>query len=509
MSKDNTPENKSKVNMRDIIRERFRFEITDDLLIKSKAGIKSNQVVINDSEMNHKVIKKDYYKRTKANDEALIFGQYLMDLNKKEYEKIPCKSDKLHFKSLLGLSSKKTNSNISRRRAKEGSDQKFEENTKTFSLPIGVRLKTDIDIEVPNLKDVTKNKDTGINLEEDIEYKTVTAGETFDLTLYEFMYLIIRDEYGGYLKVEGKDFYAHLSVKLPAFWRGDAKLPTPTIVFEKGYGSARSSILDIDEKTEQGWRIKPEFKERFGPLFNFYNSNNKRKSKRNNKGKGKVNSKSNDSAGNSLLNYQNPILYSLAMQEELGLQKGIRSIKIINEENLLDRGKEIVLSMDDRRRSLLGSKSATLHLVNILGFSSNNSFGGPKPIGVTLVSDEEVKVPIIDIKKDIKTGINPITDINYRTITAGVSFYVSNYEFMYLIIRDEYVGFCELGGDNKGAYLFPNYKLYFEGKNKLPIPNIKYSKDKTLSMVEIHQINENGIKEIKPEYSEKFGALLG
>ncbi|MFG6497282.1 hypothetical protein P8610_18105 [Fictibacillus sp. UD] len=196
-----------------------------------------------------------YYKKTKANDEIQARGRKILNsLNKEEYNKIGSKEDTLHFIFLLGLASKKKTIKVNETRVKD------------ISTPIGVRLKTDIDIEVFHLKEVTKNKDTGIDLTQDVEYKTVKAGVTFDLTLYEFMYLIIRDEYGGFLKVYKKDFYAHLSVKLPAFLRGDAKLPTPTIVFQKENGSARASIIDIDIKTPNGWEIKSEFK-RFEPFI--------------------------------------------------------------------------------------------------------------------------------------------------------------------------------------------------------------------------------------------------
>jgi len=208
-----------------------------------------------------------YYKKTKANDEIRDKGLEIINaMSDEEYADMVKRADTLHFIYLLGLASKQTNSNVSRRKVKTDTGIEFQEETAIFSTTVGVKLKTDIDIRVPFLKDVTRNKDTGIDLETDITYKPIKAGEIFDLTLYEFMYLII-DGYGGLLKVDGEDFYAHLSVKLPAFWRGDAKLPTPTIVFEKGNGSVRTRMLDIDTySSEEGWMIKPEYK-RFEPLI--------------------------------------------------------------------------------------------------------------------------------------------------------------------------------------------------------------------------------------------------
>lgn len=458
--------------------------------------------------------EKVYYKKTQANAEVRAQGIELINaMNDDEYKKIGSKADTLHFIALLGLASKKTNSNISRRKENTPQGIEVKVQTKDFPTTIGVRLKTDIDIErVPFLKNeidenglhkVTKNKDTGIEPEQDFEYKTVKAGDIFDLTMYEFMYLIIRDEYGGYLKVDVEDFYARLFAKLPAFWRGDAKLPTPTIVFESGKGNttAKGTIIDIDMNNDGNWSIKPEFSQRFKPIFDLYQSRRKRKTKNSNSNHNNTNTKS-EREGINL-----PILslHSLALQEELGMLESSTSRRISSVEELFERGKEIVLSLNESRRKLLGRKSSTLHIINELGFAKGF---GVRPIGITLFSDEEMEVPVIDILRDIKTGIYPSTDILYRTVPAGQSFIVSNYEFMYLILRDEYAGYCEFGGDNYGAYLVPNFKLYFEGKNKLPVPNLKYSNNEKPAMVDIFRTTEDGIKEIKPEYSEKFGALL-
>lgn len=66
--------------------------------------------------------------------------------------------------------------------------------------------------------------------------------------------------------------------------RGDAKLPTPTLSFERNslikyadepYRSPiKAGIVEIDEPFDGGWRIKPEFAEKFGPLLK---SNKKRR----------------------------------------------------------------------------------------------------------------------------------------------------------------------------------------------------------------------------------------
>ncbi|MGD2198747.1 hypothetical protein [Lysinibacillus fusiformis] len=147
---------------------------------------------------------------------------------------------------------------------------------------------------------MTKNNKTGIDPIEDFDYRIVKAGEEFNLTLYEFMYLIIRDEYNGRLSVNGKDFYAYLSVKAHAYGevyklkdneenvknsgiqsskdKRTNLLPTPTIIFEKDNGSSRENMVDIDVRNEEGeWFIKEEEYKRFEPLLNRRKKNKRSK----------------------------------------------------------------------------------------------------------------------------------------------------------------------------------------------------------------------------------------
>lgn len=186
-------------------------------------------------------------------------------------------------------------------------------------------------------------------------------------------------------------------------------------------------------------------------------------------------------------------------------------------EEILAQGSEILASMSEEQRNALGSKSGTLHFQNLLGLASkkssrrvsaNESVDCSTPVGIVLVSDEDIQVPVIDITKDKNTGIDPATDITYRTVKAGEQFEVSYYEFMYLIIRDEYAGVCEANGDATGAYFSPKLPAFWKGDAKLPTPtlNLKNGSVKA-SMIDIDEKGPNGW-EIKPQYAEKFGALL-
>lgn len=191
-------------------------------------------------------------KRTKANDEIIAKGtEILAGLSEEQRNALGSESGTLHFVQLLGLASKKSTRRVSATESKD------------CSTPVGITLVSDKDIEVPVI-DVTKNKDTGIE-PEDIGTRAVKAGEQFDVTYYEFMYLILRDEYAGFCEANGDEKGAYFSPKLPAFWSGQAKLPTPTVNFKNG--SVKSSMIDIDEKGPNGWVIKPQYAEKFGALM--------------------------------------------------------------------------------------------------------------------------------------------------------------------------------------------------------------------------------------------------
>lgn len=192
-------------------------------------------------------------KKTAANEEVLAKGSAILaTLTEEQRQELGSKSGTLHFVQLLGLASKKSSRRVS---ASESKD---------CSTPVGMTLVSDEPIKVPVI-DVTKNKSTGIDVEKDITYRDVKAGEQFDLNYYEFMYLILRDEYAGFCEANGDARGAYFSPKLPAFWKGEAKLPTPTINFKTG--SVKSTMIDIDEKGPNGWVIKDAYKEKFGELM--------------------------------------------------------------------------------------------------------------------------------------------------------------------------------------------------------------------------------------------------
>ncbi|TDF94685.1 hypothetical protein [Paenibacillus piri] len=201
------------------------------------------------------------------------------NMSPEEREHLGSKWNTLHFKELYGLSSIQTTRN------EGGTDMK----------PVAVLLETDIDIDDVPVIDVTIDKDTGINLETDIGSRQVKAGEEFCLSYYEFMFLVIRDEYAGFVsyggykavclsvktavkfdKREGKKSYEFLEIDEDLNFEllevenspGKFKLPIPTITFVQGkdedgngfsFGAIRDYLEAIDEKTEDGWKIKLKY----------------------------------------------------------------------------------------------------------------------------------------------------------------------------------------------------------------------------------------------------------
>jgi|HigsolmetaAR203D_1030402.scaffolds.fasta_scaffold00025_76 hypothetical protein len=189
--------------------------------------------------------------RTEANEYLANYGYHLLQ-QEENVEELGKDSGTLHFVTLLGLASKPTVRKINGRNV-------------TCPTTIGVTLVSDKQIEVPVI-DPRKNKDTGINPERDISYRTVPAGEEFHLNMYELMYLIIRNEYGGFLSYKGDPKGVYFAPKVAKFHRGESKMPTPVLAFKPAYGAIKDVMIPIDEKVNGEWRIKDKYRKEFGAL---------------------------------------------------------------------------------------------------------------------------------------------------------------------------------------------------------------------------------------------------
>lgn len=212
--------------------------------------------------------KKENGKKTTYNDKILALGNELLGLMPdSRRDSLGSLSHTLHFESLLGFNS------IPSRRSIGGRGIKG-----TCATPVGITLRTDIDIEDVPVINVLLNNKTGISPAQ-INKRKVYATEEFSLTYYEFMFLIIRDCYAGFFTVEGEPKRGFVSFNFRAVENGNAKLPTPMIQikrnrrerteYEKLLKPITDNIEPIDElEPKQGmWKVKSAYAEKFGPLL--------------------------------------------------------------------------------------------------------------------------------------------------------------------------------------------------------------------------------------------------
>jgi len=189
-----------------------------------------------------------------ANEELTKIGvSELAAMSAERRQLIGTKSNTLHLLHLLGTQSRKASRVIA------GKD------TVDSFTPVGAVMVSDVDIVVPVI-DITKTPESGV-LPEEVTNRKVKAGEKFMVSYLELMFLIIRDEYAGICSRNGNPRGVHLVVKMPKFWKGEAKLPTPTFNGPKG-DSPKESMVAIDFLNAAGkWEAKPEYEPKFGALL--------------------------------------------------------------------------------------------------------------------------------------------------------------------------------------------------------------------------------------------------
>jgi hypothetical protein len=115
--------------------------------------------------------------------------------------------------------------------------------------------------------------------------------------------------------------------------------------------------------------------------------------------------------------------------------------------------------------------------------------------GVTLFFDEEIQVRVIPIENEqiIKA---PASDITYRNVKPGENFDLTLFESMFLIMQEEYSGFCEVFGDPNGVCFSPTLIAFFEGRSRFASPIISYpSSPENIARKSL--ISLNGIEVLK------------
>lgn len=183
-------------------------------------------------------------------------------------------------------------------------------------------------------------------------------------------------------------------------------------------------------------------------------------------------------------------------------------------------GKKHINSMDAEERSVIRSKCHTLHFVKLLKLASKRAdrmvAGGEtkvsyKSVGVVLYSDENIEVPDIPGHYNKETGI-PADEIKSRKVNAGEEFSLTYYEFMFLMFRPEYAGFCTRDDDPYGVYFSPKMPKFLKGDGvKLPTPTINFTKagspKETMDEIDYYDPEQKRWF-IKPEFEQKFGSYI-
>lgn len=202
-------------------------------------------------------------KPIEGSTEAMKKGAAIYNsLSDEERATLNSTSGSVHFLSLLGA-----NCMPNTRVVKDASGA-------TTQVPsnavVGIRLKTDIDLEVPVIPFKKLPHDIATIPDFDtIQYRTVHAGEEFFLNRVEAMYLFTLPKYGlnGYCEAQGDPKAVAFVPKFSEAYRKNG-LPTPTWRFtDSKYGQIKSNMVLVDETDANGGIVlKPEYAEAFADL---------------------------------------------------------------------------------------------------------------------------------------------------------------------------------------------------------------------------------------------------
>lgn len=169
---------------------------------------------------------------------------------------------------------------------------------------------------------------------------------------------------------------------------------------------------------------------------------------------------------------------------------------------------------------VFGRDSGTLHFIHALGQSQrprNRRVANEQKVksflvvGAVFKTDKDIDVPEIPITCTVFTGVKP-EQMGSRHIKAGETFTLNLLEYLFLIIREEYSGYCEYQGDPQFCYLSPKVQNFLTSgpqSQKLPTPTICFKAGSPKeSMVAIDTKSADGRWVCLPEYEEKFGDLF-
>lgn len=164
------------------------------------------------------------------------------------------KSGTLHVDTILGL--------YNQDKRAVSKDQRV-----TCNKMIGFECHSDEPIQVPVIdpaKGDPRLKWTPVDPSE-IAYKNVAAGETFQVTFLEMVYLINRIEYSGLAEFQGNPRGFGILVKANKWATGESAVPC--ISFGLAQGSIKEVTVAIDEPDAQGNKV---INERYAEKFSYF-----------------------------------------------------------------------------------------------------------------------------------------------------------------------------------------------------------------------------------------------
>lgn len=195
----------------------------------------------------------------------------------------------------------------------------------------------------------------------------------------------------------------------------------------------------------------------------------------------------------------------------------ILSENVKSQADLYEVGYLVAEGLKDSVRNSIGSLMHTLHFEGCLQQPSKRvdrvSGGGVttafRIVGLKMVSDIPIKVPRIPIgeSKDAELVFKVLT---YIDVPAGVPFYLTYLEFMFLVSRPEYAGYFKCYDTSQNATLCFRTAKFLKGEQGIPTPTIRFLGQGSPKevVVDVEYFDEdNKCWCIYPEFQEQFGYL--
>lgn len=151
--------------------------------------------------------------------------------------------------------------------------------------------------------------------------------------------------------------------------------------------------------------------------------------------------------------------------------------------SLQNEGKKIISTMSEEERKLIGSKSDTIQVVEVLALESKTdsiaasgsapAIQVPKPVGFIIKATEDVVIPVIPAHLNESTGVTP-EQIEYTTVKAGKEAQLTYIEAMFLAAKEEYAGaFSYRGEEGQTIKLTPKVGRFATNERALPTPSFQ------------------------------------